>query len=146
MMANPLTTTFGGTCCRPRALRRRLITTTILVKEVTMTATKGASARLTTVTMMSAGLWLPKSIRLESEQLDTQHVADGNQLAVAHARAVGADHDPNLVEVARHFAHITKLQVGKLPKRQHKTAKHKNNGEAEAHQGVRFGCWCGIRL
>ena len=48
-------TTFGGTCCRPSALRNRLSTTTILVKEVTITATNGASARLTTVSSTSAG-------------------------------------------------------------------------------------------
>src|SRR5512140_3682927 len=122
MMANPLTTTLGGTCCRPSALRSRLITTTILVNEVTMTATKGASARLTTVTMMSAGLRLPKSIRLEREQLDSQNVADRNQLAVAHARAVGPDDDPHLVEVACHFEHIPRFQIGELTERQRVTA------------------------
>src|SRR3981189_806835 len=69
MMASPLTTTLGGTCCRPRALRNRLNTTTILVNEVTITATKGASARPTTVTRMTPGLRLPKSIDIEREQL-----------------------------------------------------------------------------
>ena len=48
-------TTLGGTCCSPSALRSRLSTTTILVKEVTITATNGASARNTTMTMTSAG-------------------------------------------------------------------------------------------
>src|SRR3546814_1701174 len=54
-IARPLMTTFGGTCCSPSALRSRLSTTTILVNEVTITATNGASARLTTVIRTSAG-------------------------------------------------------------------------------------------
>ena len=48
----PLSTTLGGTCCRPSALRSRLSTTMILVNDVTITPTKGASA--TTITVISA--------------------------------------------------------------------------------------------
>ena len=50
--AMPFSTTLGGTCCRPSALRSRLSTTMILVNEVTITPTKGASA--TTMTVISA--------------------------------------------------------------------------------------------
>ena len=50
--AMPFSTTLGGTCCRPNALRSRLSTTMILVNEVTITPTKGASA--TTMTVISA--------------------------------------------------------------------------------------------
>src|ERR1700759_4321154 len=98
MMAIPLITTFGGTCCRPSALRSRLNTTTSLVKEVTITATNGASARPTTVTRMTPGLRLPKSISLECEQLHAEHVSYCNQLAVADARAVGPDDHADRVE------------------------------------------------
>ncbi len=55
-------TTFGGTCCRPSALRSRLSTTTILVNEVTITATNGASAMKTTVTRTTAGEKVVKSM------------------------------------------------------------------------------------
>src|SRR5262245_35195748 len=53
--ARPLSTTLGGTCCRPSALRNRLSTTTSLVKEVTITATKGAIASSTTVSSADEG-------------------------------------------------------------------------------------------
>ena len=53
--ARPLSTTFGGTCCSPSALRSRLSTTTSLVNEVTITATKGASASTITVSSADEG-------------------------------------------------------------------------------------------
>src|SRR3546814_6211337 len=71
-IARPLMTTFGGTCCSPSALRSRLSTTTILVNEVTITATNGASARLTTVIRTSAGSRLLKSMRSEEHTSEPQ--------------------------------------------------------------------------
>src|SRR5882724_9254429 len=81
MMAIPLITTLGGTCCRPSALRNRLNTTTIFVNEVTITATNGASARPTTVTRITPGLRLPKSIGLERKQLHAQHISQRRELS-----------------------------------------------------------------
>src|ERR1700759_2509656 len=98
MMAIPLITTFGGTCCSPSALRSRLNTTTILVNEVTITATNGASARPTAVTRLTPELRLPKSISLEREQLHAQHISSGNQLAMADTRAVGPYHPSHRIE------------------------------------------------
>src|SRR5882724_3989164 len=108
MMASPLITTFGGTCCRPSALRSRLNTTTIFVNEVTITATNGASARPTTVMRMTPGLRLPKSIDLEREQLHPEHVSDRHELAMADARPVGPYYHPRLVEAAWQLKHITR--------------------------------------
>src|SRR3981081_2253584 len=118
MMASPLITTLGGTCCRPRALRNRLNTTTILVNEVTITATKGASARPTTVTRMTPGLRLPKSIDLERKQLHPRDVSPRHELAETHARAVGADHHPQLLETACQLEDVTRLQCRELTERQ----------------------------
>src|SRR5690348_7029451 len=98
MIASPLSTTFGGTCCSPSALRSRLNTTTIFVNEVTITATNGASARLTTVTMMSAGLKLLKSMRIDRSHLHAERLAHRNELAVTDAHAVRADHDARVFE------------------------------------------------
>ena len=58
-MAMPLMTTFGGVCCSPSAFRNKFRTTTILANEVTMTAMMGATARETTVRMISAGEKFP---------------------------------------------------------------------------------------
>src|ERR1700676_3484060 len=113
MMASPLITTLGGTCCRPRALRNRLNTTTILVNEVTITATKGASARPTTVTRMTPGLRLPKSINLERKQLHAE----------TYARAVGPDYHPQLLETARQLEDVTRLQRRELSERQREIPK-----------------------
>src|SRR5882762_3090153 len=115
MMAIPLITTLGGTCCRPSALRRRLNTTTILVNEVTITATNGASARPTTVTRMTPGLRLPKSISLECEQLHAEHVSHRHELSVTHTGTVGSDHHTHRVQAAGELEHITRLQRGQLP-------------------------------
>src|SRR5882724_8663807 len=118
MMANPLITTFGGTCCRPSALRNRLNTTTIFVNEVTITATNGASARPTTVTRITPGLRLPKSIGLERKQLHAQHISHRHELAMTDARAVGSYHHPQLVEAARQLEDVSRLQRRKFSKRQ----------------------------
>src|SRR5882762_26615 len=106
MMASPLITTFGGTCCRPSALRSRLNTTTIFVNEVTITATNGASARPTTVMRMTPGLRL--AIDLERKQLHPEHISDRHELAMADARAVGPYHHPQLVEAARQLKNIAR--------------------------------------
>src|SRR5579864_35039 len=123
MMASPLITTLGGTCCRPRALRSRLNTTTILVNEVTITATKGASARPTTVTRMTPGLRLPKSIDLEREQLHPEHLAHRDELANAHASAVGPDHHPQLLETAGQLEDVPGSQGRELTERQLEISK-----------------------
>src|SRR2546423_4310514 len=123
MMAIPLTTTLGGTCCRPSALRNRLNTTTILVNEVTITATNGASASPTTVTRMTPGLRLPKSISLEREQLHAEHVSYRNQLAVTHTRAIGTDDDADRVQAVGQLKHITRLQGGELSERHGQVAQ-----------------------
>ena len=58
----PFNTTLGGTCCKPSALRNRLSTTTILVKLVTITAKKGASASRMTVTSALPGVKVERSM------------------------------------------------------------------------------------
>src|SRR6267142_2488997 len=82
--ARPLSTTLGGTCCSPSALRRRLSTTTSLVNEVAITATKGASAITMTVISAEEGVnWLrsmagrPSCGRgsVRPHQLDVEHPA-----------------------------------------------------------------------
>src|SRR5438876_8302157 len=83
--ARPLSTTLGGTCCRPSALRSRLSTTTILVNEVTITATKGASASTITVISADEGVNWVRSICVDSSAcgFDGQRptVAPGHQPA-----------------------------------------------------------------
>src|SRR5580698_2880650 len=117
MMARPLITTLGGTCCSPSALRNRLSTTTSLVNEVTMTATKGASARLTTVTRISAGLRLPKSIGVDRQKLHSECIAGGDELTVPDRRTVGSDDDARVLEPRREFEHIAWLEGRKLSQR-----------------------------
>ena len=80
--AMPFSTTLGGTCCRPSALRSRLSTTMILVNEVTMTPTNGASA--TTMTVMSAdeGVNCVRSMA----RLRRQNGVRANQAARGRAR------------------------------------------------------------
>src|SRR6185369_10167056 len=138
----PLITTLGGTCCRPRALRNRLNTTTILVNEVTITATNGASARPTTVTRMTPGLRLPKSIDLERQQLHPEHLAHRDELAETHARAVGPDHHPQLLEAASQLEDVTRLQGRELTQRQGEISKI----EVEADRDViRSSCGIWVR-
>src|SRR5882762_3701340 len=115
MIASPLITTLGGTCCRPRALRNRLNTTTILVNEVTITATNGASARPTTVTRMTPGLRLPKSIDLEREQLHAEHVSHRHQFSVTHACAIGSDYHTHRVQAVGQPGHRPG-QPGRAPR------------------------------
>src|SRR5690242_1894142 len=140
MMASPLITTLGGTCCRPRALRNRLNTTTILVNDVTITATKGASARPTTVTRMTPGLRLPKSIDLERKQLYPEHVSHRHELAEAHARAVGPDHYPQLLQAARELEDVTGLQGRKLTERQREISKIEVEADRDVIRGA-AGLW-----
>src|SRR5882762_11374215 len=138
MIASPLITTLGGTCCRPRALRNRLNTTTILVNEVTITATNGASARPTTVTRMTPGLRLPKSISLEREQLHAEYVSHRHQFSVTHACAIGSDYHTHRVQAVGQLEHIPGLQGGQLPERQGQVAQV----EVQADRNVvrRAGC------
>src|SRR5581483_8399485 len=110
MIASPLTTTFGGTCCRPSALRNKLNTTTIFVNEVTITATNGASASPTTVTRMSAGLKLEKSIGIDRMHLHAQHIIHRDQLSGADPDAVGPDDHPRLLQTAGQLEDITGLE------------------------------------
>src|SRR5690242_17944528 len=117
MIASPLSTTFGGTCCSPSALRSRLSTTTIFVNDVTITATNGASARLTTVTMMSAGLKLLKSMRIDRDHLHAERVAHGDQLAVTDAHAIRADHDARFFEPRCELQDEAGLHRGDLAER-----------------------------
>src|SRR4051812_45895446 len=56
MSARPFRTRLGGICWMPRALRTRESTTTNLMKEVTMTAMKGARPSTPRVTAR-AGIW-----------------------------------------------------------------------------------------
>src|ERR1051325_3437195 len=118
MMASPLMTTFGGTCCSPSALRSRLSTTTILVNDVTMTATNGAIARPTTVTMTSAGEKLLKSIGAAIRDADAERVTDRDDLAASDALAVGADVDARAIDRAAELEHVTGLDAFELAERQ----------------------------
>src|SRR5258708_1413539 len=140
MMASPLITTLGGTCCRPSALRNRLNTTTIFVNEVTITATNGASARPTTVTRMTPGLRLPKSIYLQRKQLHSHHVSYCHQLAMTDTGSVGPNDDTQLLEAAGQLEHITRLERGQFAERHRESAEI----EIQAHRNVvrrarRFG-------
>src|SRR6188768_473534 len=139
MMARPLMTTFGGTCCRPSALRSRLSTTTILVNDVTMTATNGAIARPTTVTMTRAGLKLLKSIGLPALELHAERVADGDDATAADAAAVGANADARGVEVVDEVEHVARFELREFGQRQLELAER----EIDAHGqlGERIGGW-----
>jgi hypothetical protein len=79
-------------------LRNRLNTTTILVNEVTITATNGARASPTTVTRMSAGLKLDRSIRVDRQHLHAQNIVHRDQLTGADAYAVRSDDHACLFE------------------------------------------------
>src|SRR5690625_1537756 len=94
MMASPLITTLGGTCCRPSALRSRLSTTTILVNEVTMTATNGAIASATTMVMTRAGEKLLKSMGILAViDAHADQVAQHDQATRAEWTAIQHDVD-----------------------------------------------------
>src|SRR5882757_5731778 len=140
MMAIPLITTLGGTCCRPSALRSRLNTTTIFVNEVTITATNGASARPTTVMRMTPGLRLPKSIDLQREQLDPEHVSDRHELPMTDARAVGPYHHPQLVEASWQLKNIARLQRRELSERQREISEIKVEADRDVIRGA-AGLW-----
>src|SRR3982751_5459842 len=133
MIASPLMTTLGGTCCSPSALRKRLSTTTILVNEVTMTATKGAIAKPTTVTMTRAGLKLLKSIGAAIRDAHAERVADRDDLAAADARSVRADIDAGAFDLAPELEHVTRLDAFELAERQRDLADR----ELDAHRNVR---------
>src|SRR5690606_13309804 len=98
----PFSTMFGGTCCRPRALRSRDSTTTILVKDVTITATKGASASRMTVTSAEPGENWDRSMSdglLRVGDGVDQHgvgLAQGHQTAAREGLAGAAQGDAHL--------------------------------------------------
>src|ERR1700743_2422744 len=106
MMARPLITTLGGTCCSPSALRSKLRTTTSLVNEVTMTATNGARASPTTVTRMSDGVRLPKSIRVNRQQLHSQGLPDRHQLPPPDRGSIRPDDHPRLLQAGGQLQHL----------------------------------------
>src|SRR5262245_54916222 len=130
-------TTFGGTCCRPSALRSRLSTTTILVKDVTITATNGASASPTTVRMMSAGLRLLKSIGFQCCHLHAQHFANGYQLTLANDSPARADQDARIFQTTGKLKDIARLESGNLAERHRQSPELEFESHRRARDGIR---------
>src|SRR5688500_4598205 len=140
MIARPLMTTFGGTCCRPSALRSRPSTTTILVNEVTITATNGAIASPTTVVTTSAGLKLLKSIGVPAFQLYAQRVADRDEAAMPHAVAVGADADPCMRDVVGQGEHVAGREARQLRQRDVDLAEAEVDAQRQLCERIAAAC------
>jgi hypothetical protein len=62
IIASPLMTIFGGTCCKPSAFLSKLSTITILVNDVTNIAASGKIASAEMPTMRTSGLVVSSTI------------------------------------------------------------------------------------
>src|SRR5687767_12086982 len=146
MIASPLSTTFGGVCCKPRALRSRLNTITSFVNAVIITATYGASASPTTSVRIRAGDSVPSSIvgslglRQHARDAQAEQIAQCHELAMRDRNVVGKDGDHLVIEGFVEFEYETRGNVCQHTERNARSA----NAEAQRDR-QRGGVDCAIR-
>src|SRR6188474_902105 len=130
MIAMPLSTMLGGTCCTPSALRSSPSTTTILVYEVTIIATKGSTPIANAMT--SSGSSSPVVVCViachHACDAGAQPRTDRHQFRVADHLAARHQAQPRLGRRRPEFDHVAGLDRLQLRQR------HRHGLDLETHR------------
>src|SRR3954470_12443600 len=124
IIAMPLRTRLGGTCCVPSACRNKPSTMTILVKLDTINAKNGSKPIETRITAASNGSSVVVPITGPPLKYPyAEPIADRYQPAGSDAAAAGVQPHRGLLDFSLQLKHITGLQFGERLQGQFKFAE-----------------------